>query len=139
MWSSHAHAGQIADLFRHYNRRLSQQQALNFEHIVKDAGKSFGVSPNLIAAIIVVESGARPNVISKGGDYGLMQVRWKVHRKEFPWAKDILEPKTNILIGTAIYARYFAREKTVYGALVRYSGGGKKTARKVIKIMKGEK
>ena len=67
LMASRSTAGEIADLFKHYNKKLSQKQALSLEAIVNEAGGHFGVSPNLIASIIVVESSARPNVISKGG------------------------------------------------------------------------
>ena len=52
--------------------------------IVISAGEKFGIDPKVIAAIIVVESSARPKAVSKGGDYGLMQVRWRVHKNDIP-------------------------------------------------------
>ena len=134
---SRSNAGEIADLFKHYNKKLSKQQALSLEAIVNEAGGHFGVSPNLIASIIVVESSARPNAISKGGDYGLMQVRYKVHKDKVKNAKDLLKPEINIKVGTRIYVQCYNKTKSVYGALVRYSGGNKTMARKVIKVMKG--
>ena len=136
--ASRSSAGEIADLFKHYNKKLSQKQALNLEATVQEAGGHFGVSPNLIASIIIVESSARPNIISKGGDYGLMQVRWKVHHKDYPQLKkpsDLLEPRTNIFIGTEIFARYYKQKKSIYAALIRYSGGSKIMARRVIERM----
>lgn len=139
LMATRAHAGEIADLFKRYNKKLSEQQALQFEAIVEEAGKHFGISPSLIAAIIVVESSARPNAISKGGDYGLMQVRWKVHNKDYPQLKshkDLLEPRNNIFIGTEIYARYYAKKKSTALALKRYSGGSRKTARKVLNVLR---
>ena len=132
--ASTAHAGHIADLFRYYNHKLSQQQALNFERIVNDTGKSFGVSPSLIASIIVVESSAQPNVVSRGGDYGLMQVRYRVHKDKVKSAADLFKPEINIKVGTRIFADYYNKKKTIHGALVRYSGGNKNMARKVINV-----
>ena len=117
--ASTAHAGQIADLFRHYNRKLSQQQALNFERIVNHTGKSFGISPNLIASIIVVESGARPNVVSRGGDYGLMQVRYKVHKDKVRSSSELLKPEINIRVGTRIFAQYFHQNYSILSSLLR--------------------
>ena len=139
--ASRSSAGEIADLFKHYNKKLSQQQALSLEAIVNEAGGHFSVSSKLIASIIVVESSARPGVISKGGDYGLMQVRWKVHYKDYPQLKkpsDLLEPRTNVFIGTEIFARYYKQKKSIYAALIRYSGGSKIMARRVIERIKHE-
>ena len=100
------------------------------------------MSPLVIASIIVRESGAKPNSISKGGDYGLMQVRYKVHKDKVKSAKDLFNISTNIDIGTRIFASYYARQKTLYGALYRYSGGNRTLAQRVLrtlhKLQKGE-
>ena len=110
--------------------------------IVISAGEKFGVDPKVIAAIIVVESSAKPKAVSKGGDYGLMQIRWNVHKKDiqrrFPsikTAEDLLDPSVNVQIGTEIFARYSQRN-TLRGALLRYSGGNKTMAEKVLRLIK---
>ena len=111
--------------------------------IVISAGEKFGIDPKVIAAIIVVESSVRPRAVSKGGDYGLMQIRWKVHQKDiqrrFPavkTAEDLFDPNVNILIGTEIFARYSSQRDTLRGALMRYSGGNKAMADRVLKLLK---
>ena len=100
-------------------------QSLTFE-----AGAKYHVSPALIAAIIVCESSTRPNVISKGGDYGLMQVRYRVHK-----VKNLLNPRVNIFTGTRILAQY-RKGRTLKAALKRYSGGSKRYANKILKVMR---
>ena len=111
--------------------------------IVESAGEKFGIDPKIIASIIVVESSARPKAVSKGGDYGLMQVRWKVHKKDiqrrFPTVKtaeDLLEPSINVAIGTEIFARY-QQGRTLRDALLRYSGGNRTMADRVLRILRG--
>ena len=120
----------ISRLFMRYNRNLSQTQADYFADLTFEAGAEYHVSPALIAAIIVCESSARPNVISKGEDYGLMQVRYRVHK-----IKNLLDPKVNIFAGTRILAQYH-KGRTLKAALTRYSGGSKKYARKVIRTLR---
>lgn len=122
-------------------RRYRAPKALT--NIVLEAGHKYGVDPEVIAAIIVVESSARIKAISKGGDYGLMQVRWKVHKKDiqrkFPnikTAEDLLNPYNNIMVGTGIFARYRSQKKTLREALIRYSGGNRVMANRVLKILK---
>ena len=125
----------ITSLFSRYNPK----QAEEFAEIVKETAKMYGIKPSIIAAIIVHESGVRPYAISKGGDYGLMQVRWKIHRKSYPelkTAKDLLNPSTNVRIGTEIFARYYAQKKNVRNALIRYNGGSASFARRVLKTIK---
>lgn len=120
----------ISRLFMSYNRKLSRTQANYFAYLAFEAGAKYHISPALIAAIIVCESSARPNVISKGGDYGLMQVRYKVHK-----VKNLLNPRVNIFAGTRILAQY-RKGRTLKAALKRYSGGSKKYARKILKVLR---
>ena len=122
----------ITTLFMKYNRK----QAAQITYFVREAGKKYDIEPEIIAAIIVVESGVRPYVISKGGDYGLMQVRYKVHKDKVKTANDLLDPKTNIFVGARIFRQYYEQKKTLRGALIRYSGGNKKMAAKVLKVLK---
>ena len=132
----------ITRLFKHYNRKLTITQLNTMTDSVIVSGTKYKVSPLVIASIIVRESGAKPNAISKGGDYGLMQVRYKVHRDKVKSAKALLNIETNIDIGTRIFAGYYARRKTLYGALYRYSGGNKTLAQRVLrtlyKLQKGQ-
>ena len=114
----------INKLFQRYNKNLHK----NIIELVIQAGEKYSISPLVLASIIVVESSANPNAISKGGDYGLMQVRWKVHykdiKKNYPQvktAKDLLDPKVNIFTGTQIFARYYAKKKTLWLSTKRLS------------------
>ena len=126
-------ADKISALFAKYN----PQQAKEIAEIVRNTAEAQSINPNIIAAMIVHESGVRPKVISKGGDYGLMQIRWRVHRRTYgeirTSAAPLFDPMTNIKIGTDIFARYYAKKKTLKGALLRYSGGNNAYARKVLK------
>ena len=89
----------ISRLFMRYNRNLSRTQADYFADLVFEASAEYHVPQAFIAAIIMCESSARPNVISKGGDYGLMQVRYRVHK-----IRNLLDPRVNIFAGTKILA-----------------------------------
>ncbi len=130
-----SYANAIEELFKKYNPK----QAHYIMQIVRDVAKEKQVDARIIASIIVHESGVKPHAISKGGDYGLMQVRWHIHRKTYPQLKNarmLLEVKTNVQIGTDIFARYYAQKKTLRGALMRYNGGSKRLADKVIRTAK---
>ena len=112
-----------------YNCKLSQIQANYFTDLAFEFCAKYHISPSLIAAIIVCESSARPNVISKGGDYGLMQIYYKVYN-----VKNLLNSRVNIFAGTRILAQY-RKGRTLKSALKRYSGGNKKYARKILKVL----
>ena len=72
-------ADKISALFAKYN----PQQAKEIAEIVRNTAEAQSINPNIIAAMIVHESGVRPKVISKGGDYGLMQIRWRSNYSNF--------------------------------------------------------
>ena len=80
--------------------------------------------------------------MSRGGDYGLMQVRWRVHerriRNKYPHiekARDILNPRDNLLIGIEIFSTYHATAKQdLRGALLFYSAGNRRMADKVFSL-----
>ena len=130
-----SYADVIEELFKKYNPR----QAHEIAQVVRDVASEKQVDARIITSIIVHESGVRPNAISKGGDYGLMQVRWRVHKKTYPQLKNasmLLDIRTNILVGTDIFVRYYAQKKTIRGALLRYNGGSRKLADKVIRTAK---
>ena len=132
-------ARNICQIFTKHNPKLSEGSAKKYADIAIEAGKKYKQDPYVIAAIIVHESTVNYKAISKGGDYGLMQVRWKVHekaiKKEYPKirkAADFLDPKTNIFFGTRILSECAAKSNNLRGALLRYSGGGEKVTQKVL-------
>ena len=134
----------IANLLQRYNRNLNDQAALKYAGYILQACERFDQDPFVVAAMIVNESSARHDAVSKGGDYGLMQVRWRVHRKsivkKYPHIKDakgILDPEYNVLVGTEILARYCVAANNLRDGLMRYSAGNKKLADKVFAALKG--
>lgn len=124
----------ISRLFMRYNRNLSRTQANYFADLTFKAGAKYYISPALIAAIIVCESSARPRVISKTGDYGLMQIHYSAHRDKVKRRKDLFNPRINIFTGNKILAQYH-KGRTLKAALTRYSGGSKRYAQKVIRTL----
>ena len=132
----------IAALLRQYNKQLDDEKALHYADLIMQACEKFDQDPFVIAALVVSESSARSDVVSRGGDYGLMQVRWRVHRRriqnQYPHiekANDILNPKYNLLVGTEIFSTYRATAKQdVRGALMYYSAGNRRMADKVFAL-----
>jgi len=134
----------IAALLKSYNSKLGQKAALQYAEYILQASEKFRQDPFVVAAMIVKESSARHDAVSRGGDYGLMQVRWRVHRRsitqKYPHIKDakaMLDPEYNILVGTEILARYCASADDLKGGLMRYSAGNRKLAENVFAVLKG--
>ena len=134
----------IAELFCRYNKKLSAKQARQYAEYILQAGDKFGQDPLVLAAMVVHESSANAGAVSRGGDYGLMQVRWSVHKKKimkkYPSvkkAKDFLDPRINILMGTEIFTDYRAAVgPDLRAGLLRYSAGNKKLANKIFATKK---
>ena len=136
-------ASNISELFTSVNPSLNAKTATNYANIIISACEKHKQDPYVIAAIIVHESTVNNKAISKGGDYGLMQIRWAVHekaiKKEFPKvkkAKDILDAKINIYYGTEIFAYCAKKGGSTREGILRYSGGNTKLADKVTKTAK---
>ena len=129
----------IAKLFTRVNPSLGTKKAQDYASIVVNAGEKFKVDPYVIAALIVHESTVNNKAVSKGGDYGLMQIRWKVHAKaikdRFPKVKkasDLFDARTNILYGTEIFSDCVKKAGgSVNGGILRYSSGNNKLVSKV--------
>lgn len=133
-------ARNIYALFMRVNPKLDQAKAKRYAEIVLEVSGKYKQNPYVIAAIIVHESTVNDRAVSKGGDYGLMQVRWKVHEKaikqRFPNirnANDMFDAKTNITFGTEIFSDCMRRsDNDVPKGLMRYSAGNTKMRDKVM-------
>lgn len=146
---NNAHAAQdirarnIAGLFTRINNKLTSSQANTYAGYIIQACEKYKQDPYVIAAIIVHESTVKYNALSKGGDYGLMQVRWKVHanaiKKEFPNVKsatDMFNARVNIFYGTKIFAECMSKSTDLRSGLMRYSAGSVKLTNKVLATVK---
>lgn len=133
-------ARNIYALFTEKNPRLNPSTAKKYAEIVIDVSEKFKQDPYVIAAIIVHESTVNNKAVSKGGDYGLMQVRWNIHKKaimqRFPKvrkANDMFDARTNIMFGTEIFTDCMKKvNNDTAKALMRYSAGNTKMRDKVL-------
>ncbi|STV77166.1 membrane-bound lytic murein transglycosylase E [Klebsiella michiganensis] len=58
-----------------WNPEVPVKRAMQWMPISEKAGAAWGVDPQLITAIIAIESGGNPTVVSKSGAVGLMQLK----------------------------------------------------------------
>ena len=141
--SNSSKSQKISSLFMKINPALTKTLADEYASYVIEAAEKFNQDPYVIAAIIIHESTVNNKAVSKGGDYGLMQVRWRVHEKSikqrFPnvkKSKDIFDAKTNILYGTEIFSQCMSKTNNTKQALLKYSAGSNKLVSKVLKTVK---
>jgi len=89
------------------------------------AGKSTGLDPLLILAVISVESRFNPIAESDYGARGLMQVvpRFHMDKISLHGGEDaVLDPRTNIRVGTTVLKEYLRRTGSVEGGMQMYAG-----------------
>lgn len=99
--------------------------------------RKYNVDPELVLAVIEVESSFRPNIISITNDYGLMGINGCNHeemRKKLG-ITDFLDAKQNILCGTHILSSHLKYTGDTEKALMCYNcgrGGARRLWRKGI-------
>lgn len=90
------------------------------------SGVKQGLQPELILAIIAVESSFKEKAVSPVGARGLMQVLASAHPKKIKsigGKKALYDPKKNIKIGSHILAQYKDLSKgNIRRTLLRYNG-----------------
>ena len=145
----HAHAEtaavaakKISALFVRSNPRLSKNNADLYARLAVAAAVRFKQNPYVVAALIVNESTVKYNAVSKGGDYGLMQIHWKAHsmtvakRYGIKKPSGLFNPRINIYYGTEILANCNKRAKGNFDkTILYYSSGNKKLVTKVKRTM----
>lgn len=68
--------------------------------LIQEAAKTYGVDPSYIKGLMHIESSGNPNAVSAAGAKSLMQVM-PFHFKD---GEDGMDPRTNIMRGTQIFA-----------------------------------
>lgn len=89
-------------------------------------GRAKNVDPQLILAVIAIESRYNPFAESHVGAQGLMQVMTKVHKEKFETFSDgtvaVLNPLANMRVGVQILHDCIRRRGSVQGGLACYVG-----------------
>jgi soluble lytic murein transglycosylase-like protein len=97
-------------------------QAVRFEPLIRRAAQAAAVRPELVRAVIVVESAFNPHAVSKRGAIGLMQLRPETARRY--GVANAFDPEQNVAGG----ARYLRDLLERYGnnlelTLAAYNAG----------------
>jgi soluble lytic murein transglycosylase-like protein len=116
--------------FLEYQNAIFQKKFPDFSEIVKIAynrSQVFGFHPNLVLAVIQVESAFNPLAISAAGAYGLMQIHYAVWKDELKIDKGrIFDIAYNIELGLHILKQYYdLSDGDIKRALFLYNNGYK--------------
>ena len=95
-------------------------------HTAFIVGKEKNLDPQLILAVIAIESRYNPYAESHLGAQGLMQVMTKVHKEKFDIYMEgtlaVLSPEANIRVGGQILSDCIRRRGSIEGGLACYVG-----------------
>jgi soluble lytic murein transglycosylase-like protein len=116
--------------FLEYQSTIFQKKFPDFSKIVNitfNKSKMFGFQPNLILAVMEVESAFNPLALSAAGAYGLMQIRYAVWKDELQIDKSrIFNIEYNIELGLQILKQYYDLSGgNIERALFLYNNGYK--------------
>ena len=105
---------------------------LSYQEAIAASSARHGVDPYLVAAVVAVESGFRPDIVSSHGAVGLMQVLPSTAQELFregdagsasaPPTK-LTSPEANLEYGTAYLAGLLRRFDDTRTALAAYNAG----------------
>lgn len=93
-----------------WNPEIPVKRAMKWMPLSKKAGAAWGISPQLLTAIIAVESGGNPNLVSRSSAVGLMQLKAATAGREVyhsmgkrgqPSFSELKNPERNISMGAA--------------------------------------
>lgn len=93
-----------------WNPEVPVKRAMQWMPISEKAGAAWGVSPRLLTAIIAVESGGNPSLVSKSNAVGLMQLKASTSGLDVyrymgwsgqPSTSELKNPERNISMGAA--------------------------------------
>ena len=95
-------------------------------HTAFIVGKEKNLDPQLILAVIAIESRYNPYAESHVGAQGLMQVMTRVHKEKFDMYMEgtlaVLSPEANVRVGGQILSDCIRRRGSVEGGLACYVG-----------------
>jgi soluble lytic murein transglycosylase-like protein len=96
---------------------------LDFLQLVHAEAVKAGISPELVLAVINVESGFDRLAISRSGAFGYMQIMPFWLREIGQGGDNLFQPRTNLRMGCTILRYYLDKEHNNYKrALARYNG-----------------
>ena len=113
--------------------RVAPVESMKIARAVLTEADRHAISPVLLLAVMSVESSFDRHAVSVAGARGLMQVLPAAHPQLIAGTTDLSDPAINVRIGTTILRDYLdASGGDLDAALLRYSGGGRGYARRVV-------
>jgi len=112
--------------FIHRQYQIAIEAAEELTNLAVDVGKTVGLDPMLLLAVMAVESRFNPIAESPLGAKGLMQIIPQYHLQKVSQlgaaTDDMLQPWINVLVGAQILREYSDRAGSIEAGLLWYNG-----------------
>jgi soluble lytic murein transglycosylase-like protein len=112
--------------FIHQQYQIANEAAEEITTVAADVGKTVGLDPMLLLAVMAIESRFNPIAESQTGAKGLMQIIPQFHLQKVSQlgagTDDVLQPWINVLVGAQILREYVTRAGSLDGGLQWYNG-----------------
>ncbi|WP_429323956.1 lytic transglycosylase domain-containing protein [Paraburkholderia sp. GAS348] len=113
--------------------RVAPLESMKIARAVLIEAERQAISPVLLLAVMSVESSFDRHAVSIAGARGLMQVLPAAHPQLIAGTTDLSDPAINVRIGSIILRGYLDESGgDLDAALLRYSGGGRGYAQRVV-------
>ncbi|MFL9917937.1 lytic transglycosylase domain-containing protein [Paraburkholderia fungorum] len=113
--------------------RVTPTESMKIARAVLIEADRQAISPILLLAVMSVESSFDRYAVSIAGARGLMQILPAAHPRLIAGTTDLSDPAINVRIGSTILRDYLDESGgDLDAALLRYSGGGRGYARRVV-------
>jgi soluble lytic murein transglycosylase-like protein len=113
--------------------RVAPLESMKIARAVLIEADRHAISPVLLLAVMSVESSFDRYAVSVAGARGLMQILPAAHPQLIAGTTDLSDPAINVRIGSTILRGYLDESGgDLDAALLRYSGGGRGYARRVV-------
>ncbi|MFM0047554.1 transglycosylase SLT domain-containing protein [Paraburkholderia sediminicola] len=113
--------------------RVAPSESMKIARAVLIEADRHGISPILLLAVMSVESSFDRYAVSIAGARGLMQILPAAHPQLIAGTIDLSDPAINVRIGSTILRGYLDESGgDLDAALLRYNGGGRGYARRVV-------
>lgn len=94
-----------------------------YQEYCQEVGGVYNICPELLVAMIEMESDGEAEISNSDGDSGLLQVnpRWHYDRMERLGVTDLYDPYSNILVAADYLAELFRQNDDLYLVLMKYN------------------
>ena len=115
----------VADRITELHEGLDRAKARKYANLFIKYSEKYNLDLNMVIHVAFIESRFEEDAISRTGDYGLMQINWRAHRKALTQMgidrQLLLEPDVNIDYGCYLLSEFAKNTKSLYGIIRRYS------------------